>query len=136
MVVTVLQLLSKKGSKIYSISSNTTVFEAVALMSKHEVGALLVMDGSRLVGVISERDYTWKVILKDRSSKTIAVQEIMTSKVICVSSDNNIDECMVLMNENSIRHLPVIDNCSIVEVISIMDVIKSLMSEKNLLLSN
>jgi CBS domain-containing protein len=134
MTITVSQLLSKKGNHIHSISPVATVFEAIQLMSTLGVGALLVLEGGRLVGIISERDYTRKVILKGRSSSTTQVQEIMTNKVICVSPANNIDECMMLMNENHIRHLPVLDKGAVVGVITIMDVIKNILTEKEFII--
>ncbi|MBF8269277.1 MAG: putative signal-transduction protein with CBS domain [Gammaproteobacteria bacterium] len=134
MSISVSQLLNKKGHQIHTVSPDTTVFEAIKLMSSLGVGALLVMEGNRLVGVISERDYTRKVILKGRASASTLVQEIMTNKVICVSPSNNIDECMMLMNENHIRHLPVIEKSTVVGVITIMDVIKNILTEKEFII--
>ena len=134
MSISVSQLLNNKGNQIHTVSPEATVFEAIKLMSSLGVGALLVLEGNRLVGVISERDYTRKVILKGRSSASTQVQEIMTNKVICVSRDNNIEECMHLMNENHIRHLPVLEKNMVVGVITIMDVIKNLLSEKEFLI--
>ena len=130
MSISVSQLLNKKGHEIHAISPNATVFEAIKLMSSLGVGALLVLEGNRLVGVISERDYTRKVILLGRVSVSTLVEEIMSTKVICVSPANNIEECMRLMTENHIRHLPVLEKSMVVGVITIMDVIKSLLSEK------
>lgn len=134
MSISVSQLLNKKGKEIHSITSEATVFDAIKLMSELGVGALLVMDGSRLVGVISERDYTRKVILKGRSSSSTHVHEIMTKNVICLSPDNNIDECMALMNDNQIRHLPIVENDEVVGVITIMDVIKNILIEKDFII--
>lgn len=134
MSITVHQLLNKKGNEIHTVSPDATVFEAIELMSHHGVGALLVMEKNRLVGVISERDYTRKVILKGRSSESTLVQEIMTNKVVCLSPNNNIDECMVLMTENHIRHLPIIEKSEVVGVITIMDVIKNILSEKEFII--
>ena len=134
MSITVTQLLNKKGMEIHTISPDATVFDAIKLMSDLGVGALLVMEGSRLVGVISERDYTRNVILKGRSSNSTLVQDIMTKKVICLSPDNNIDECMALMNENQIRHLPIMEKGDVVGVVTIMDVIKNILSEKEFII--
>lgn len=134
MSITVTQLLNKKGKEIHTISPEATVFDAIKLMSELGVGALLVMEGSRLVGVISERDYTRKVILKGRSSNSTFVQDIMTKKVICLSPDNNIDECMALMNENQIRHLPIVEKGEVVGIVTIMDVIKNILSEKEFII--
>ena len=134
MSISVSQLLNKKGNEIHAISPEATVFEAITLMSTLGVGALLVLEGIRLVGLISERDYTRKVILKGRASGSTQVQEIMTTKVICVSPDNNIEECMVLMTENHIRHLPVLEKGMVVGVITIMDVIRNVLSEKEFII--
>ena len=134
MSISVSQLLNKKGNEIHAISPEATVFEAITLMSTLGVGALLVLEGIRLVGLISERDYTRKVILKGRSSGSTLVQEIMTTKVICVSPDNNIEECMVLMTENHIRHLPVLEKGMVIGVITIMDVIRNVLSEKEFII--
>ena len=134
MTTTVSQLLNKKGHEIHAITPDATVFDAIKLMSSLGVGALLVLDGNRLVGVISERDYTRKVILKGRSSSTTRVEEIMTNKVICVSPDNNIDQCMLLMTENQIRHLPVLEKSMVVGVITIMDVIRHILAEKEFII--
>ena len=134
MSISVQQLLNKKGTDIHSISPDATVYDAIKLMSELGVGSLLVMENNRLVGIISERDYTRKVILKDRSSKSTAVQDIMTGKVICLSPENNIDECMAIMNENSIRHLPIIEDSEVIGVVSIMDVIRNILTEKEFLI--
>ena len=134
MSITVTQLLNKKGKEIHTIAPDATVFDAIKLMSDLGVGALLVMEGSRLVGVISERDYTRKVILKGRSSSSTLVQDIMTKKVICLSPGNNIDECMALMNENQIRHLPIVEKGTVVGIVTIMDVIKNILSEKEFII--
>jgi len=134
MTTTVSQLLNKKGHEIHAIAPDATVFEAIKLMSSLSVGALLVLEGTRLVGVISERDYTRKVILKGRSSATTRVEEIMTNKVICVSPDNNVGQCMLLMTENQIRHLPVLEKSMVVGVITIMDVIRHILAEKEFII--
>lgn len=128
------QLLDKKGNEVYSISADITVFEAITLMSVHEVGALVVMENDKLVGIISERDYTRKVILKDRSSKSTSVREIMTSKIICVTPENSIEECMLLMAKHRIRHLPVIENDKVVGILTVMDAVKTTISEKEFII--
>ncbi len=130
MTTTVRQLISKKGNDIHSVSPDVTVFETIKLMSELEVGALLVMENDKLLGIISERDYTRKVILKDRSSKSTTVREIMTSNLINITPDNSIEECMVIMSKYHIRHLPVIENVTIVGILSIMDVVKNIISDK------
>ncbi|MFQ5659124.1 MAG: CBS domain-containing protein [Gammaproteobacteria bacterium] len=134
MSTTVRQLLDKKGREIHAVAPGVTVFEAIKLMSNMEVGALLVVENEQLVGIISERDYTRKVILKDRSSKNTSVQDIMTGKVLYVSPDNTIEECMILMSEHHIRHLPVMENDKITGILSVMDVVKNIISEKEFLI--
>ncbi len=134
MSITVRQLLKKKGHDVHSVPPDASVFETIELMSAIGVGALLIMEGNSLVGIISERDCTRKVILTERSAKTTRVNQIMTDKLVCVSPDNNIDECMALMNENLIRHLPVVENNRVKGVISIMDVIKNILLEKEIVI--
>jgi len=134
MTTTVRQLLTKKGNLVHSISPYATVLEAITKLAELKIGALLVMDGENLLGIISERDYARNIILKDRSSKTTSVQEIMTKKVLYVSPLNDINECMAIMVENRIRHLPVIENENITGVISISDVIKIIISEKEFII--
>lgn len=118
-------ILRKKSSDIYSIAPKSTVYEAIEQMAEKNVGALLVMQNDRLEGIISERDYRNKVILKGRTSKTTPVRDIMTSDLITVKPADNIHTCMELMTENHIRHLPVMDEGKLVGVISIGDVVKS-----------
>ena len=133
-MVTVRQVLRDKGSDIWSVSPDATVFEAIQVMAERGVGALLVMEWSRLVGIISERDYTRKVVLKDRSSRATKVRDIMTQKVIHVSPDTSIDECMILMSDNSIRHLPVLDGERVAGILSVKDVLHNIISEKQSLI--
>lgn len=134
MSISVNQLLNKKGKEIHSISPDATVFDAIKLMSELGVGALLVMKDDRLEGIISERDYTRKVILKGKSSASTPVHEIMTKNIYCLSPDDNIDQCMALMNENQIRHLPIVENGRVVGVVTIMDVIKNILMEKDFII--
>lgn len=134
MSITVKQLIDKKGNEIHAISPDATVFDAIKLMSERGVGALLVMQDGRLTGVISERDYTRKIILKGRSSSSTTVQEIMTSNIITLTPDNNVDQCMALMNENQIRHLPIVEDGRVIGVVTIMDVIKNILSEKEFII--
>ena len=129
-MTTARQLLELKGYQICYISPDATVFEAIKLMSDNQVGALLVMETGKLVGIISERDYTRKIVLNNRSSRTTQVREIMTEKVVDVSADQTIEECMILMSENHVRHLPVTENGKPIGVLSVMDVMKNIISEK------
>lgn len=127
---TVREMLLKKGNQIYSISPDQKIFEALQLMAEKEVGALLVMDGESLVGIISERDYARKVALEGKSSKESLVSEIMSSKVFYVDIDTSTEECMALMINKKVRHLPVFDKGKLVGVISIGDVVNAIIDEK------
>ncbi len=125
-------LLSAKGSDVFSIDPGQSVYQAIEMMSEKEVGALAVVDdASRLVGIISERDYARKVILQGKSSKETAVAEIMTSDVITTHRDASVDECMEQMTNQRIRHLPVMDDNQLIGMISVGDLVKSLISEKD-----
>lgn len=127
---TVREMLLKKGNKIYSISPNQKIFEALQLMAQREVGALLVLDGESLVGIISERDYARKVALEGKSSRKCLVSEIMSSKVVYVEVDTPTDECMALMINKKVRHLPVYEKGKLVGVISIGDVVNAIIDER------
>jgi CBS domain-containing protein len=131
MTKTVFTILRDKGHDIYSISPDATVFEALKVMAEKGVGALLVIDGTNVVGVISERDYARKVVLMGKSSKEAKVREIMSDKVIYVNPKRTAEECMVLMINKRIRHLPVFDeDQSLMGIISIGDVVKAVLDEK------
>jgi CBS domain-containing protein len=116
-------VLRFKGRQVWSIAPTATVYEAIALMSERGVGALLVMSEGRLEGIVSERDYARKVILKDRSSKDTPVWEIMTDGVVTVSPTDTVEEAMRLMTEDRIRHLPVVDGSRVVGIVSIGDLV-------------
>lgn len=124
------EILQKKGHQIWTISSEASVFEALKLMAEKNIGALLVMDKNDVAGIISERDYARKVVLEGRNSKDSKVKEIMSEKVIYVESDRMLDECMALMIEKRIRHLPVYENDRLTGMISIGDVVKAVIDEK------
>jgi len=127
---TVTQLLQAKGGEIHSIGPDSRVIEALKLMAEKDVGALVVMDGGRLAGIISERDYARKVILHGKSSHDILVREIMTGKVYTVHPGQTVEECMALMTVKRIRHLPVTDGERLVGVLSIGDLVKEVIAEQ------
>jgi CBS domain-containing protein len=128
--ITVNQLLRRKGRLVYTAGPDTTVYEALQVMAEKNVGALLVIDADRLAGIFSERDYARKVILQGKSSKDTPVHEIMTKRVYYVQPENSIEECMALMTERKIRHLPVMEGDRIVGVISIGDVVREVIEEQ------
>lgn len=127
---TVKQILDVKGHDVWSINPDTSVFDAIKMMAEKEVGALLVTDGGKPVGIISERDYARKVILKGRSSQETLIKDIMTTAVIYAHPDQSIEECMGLMTEKRIRHLPVIDGEQLLGLISIGDLVKAIIAEQ------
>lgn len=128
---TVKTMLHNKEAGILSIAPDATVFAAIKLMSEKNVGALLVIDGEKMVGIITERDYTRKVILEGKSSKEALVKEIMTEKVHTIGPDNTKEECMANMIEKHISHLPVIDKDRIIGMITIGDVVRALTTEQH-----
>jgi len=127
---TVRQLLQAKGSQIYAIAPDARVFDALKLMAEREVGALVVMEGGTLAGIISERDYARKVILHGKSSHDLQVRDIMTAKVITVHPGQTVEECMALMTSKRIRHLPVTDGERLIGVLSIGDLVKEVIAEQ------
>ena len=127
---TVTQLLQAKGREIHTIGPDARVFDALKLMAEKNVGALVVMEGGKLAGILSERDYARKVILLNKSSHDIAVREIMTAKVITVQPGQTVEQCMALMTEKRIRHLPVTEGEKLVGVLSIGDLVKEVISEQ------
>jgi CBS domain-containing protein len=129
------QILRSKPSKsIHAIGPEQTVFEAVKEMAEHGIGALLVMKGEQVVGIVTERDYARKIVLAGRSSKETPVSAIMTSKVLCVSPQQTTEECMAIMTENRVRHLPVLDNGKLVGLVSIGDLVKDIISEQQFII--
>jgi CBS domain-containing protein len=129
-MIRICDLLNDKGRAIWSIHPDATVYEAIEQMAEKTVGALLVMEGEQLVGIVSERDYARKVILKGKASRETAVREIMSYPVVSVAPELTIQQTMTLMTEKRIRHLPVLVNERVVGVISIGDVVRSIIEEK------
>jgi CBS domain-containing protein len=133
-VKTVRDILMVKGRDVWTVDLDATVFEALSRMAEKEIGALMVMDGPRLVGIISERDYARKIVLLGRTSPNTLVKEIMTSHVVYTHLEQSIEECMALVTEKRIRHLPVIDEGKLVGVISIGDLVKSIISDQQFII--
>ena len=124
-MTTVKDILDRKGRSVWSISPDESVYRALEVMSDRHVGALVVTEDERLVGVVSERDYARKIALKGRSSRDTTVRDIMTKNVFCIAPGARIEDCMSLMTEKSVRHLPVIDGEQLEGIISIGDVVKA-----------
>ncbi len=127
---TVRDILQKKGGDIFSISPQASVYEALQVMADKNIGAVLVIERGKLVGILSERDYARKVILKGKASKETLVSDLMTKNVLYVSPDKNVEDCMFLMTTKNIRHLPVIEDDRLIGIISINDVVKIIISDQ------
>ncbi len=128
--MTIRNILQQKGSDAWHVQPQTTVYDAIKLMAEKNVGALLVMEDNRIAGIISERDYTRKVILKGKSSKETMVKEIMTAEVKTIQSSQSVFECMEIMTNLHIRHLPVMEENKLAGIISIGDVVKAVISDQ------
>ncbi len=127
---TVNQLLDEKGHEVHALGPEEPVYEAIRLMAERQIGALLVMEGGRMVGIVSERDYARKVILRDRASRTTPVRDIMTAEVICVSPHETVQDCMQRMTRHRIRHLPVVEDGGVLGVVSIGDLVKAVIGDQ------
>ena len=131
---TVRDILKAKGTDVWRVEPDATVFDALKRMAEKEVGALVVMQGEQVVGLISERDYARKIILHGRASPTTLVKEIMTTPVVYIHRDQAIEECMSLMTEKRIRHLPVLEGGKLVGIISIGDIVKSIIADQQFII--
>jgi CBS domain-containing protein len=133
-MTTVRTILQTKGPEIWSVEPETPVMAALKIMDEKNIGALVVARGGSVLGILSERDYARKLVLKGRSSSDATVQDLMTSSVITVTPDQSMDQCMDLMTSKRIRHLPVVENDKLIGLISIGDVVKAVISEKEFLI--
>ncbi|MCQ3937089.1 MAG: hypothetical protein DPW18_08595 [Chloroflexi bacterium] len=132
---TVRDMIRKKGGEIFSVAPDATVYEALSIMAKNNTGALMVLSGNKVEGILSERDCVRKVDLAGRSSKTTRVSEIMTTKVIYVEASQPLEECMALMIDKNIRHLPVYDGGQLLGLISVRDVLKEVVDVQKFMIS-
>ncbi len=130
MISTVEEILQHKGREVYTIGPRATVFNALKIMAEKDIGALVVLQDDQLVGIISERDYARKIVLRGKASVNTAVKDIMTEKVYYVTPKTTIQECQTLLTEKSVRHLPVLDDGKLVGLISIGDVVKAIIDEQ------
>jgi len=128
------QILQSKGHDVWFVGPQTTVFDAVKLMSEKGVGALLVMENKKMVGIISERDYARKVILEGKSSRQTPVTDVMTKRVLWVAPERTVEECMALMTDKRVRHLPVVDNTRVVGMVSTGDLVKAIIAEQQIII--
>jgi CBS domain-containing protein len=132
---TVKEILYEKGKQIYAVKPDTTVYDALTLMAEKSIGAVVVIENGSLKGIMSERDYARKIILKGRSSREVAVKEIMSDRVVYVDIDTSVEECMALMINKRIRHLPVYENNELAGIISIGDVVKAVIDAKEVVIN-
>lgn len=129
-MTTVRQVLNQKGGEVWSVRPDDTVLEAIRRMDEKNIGSLLVMDGKRLLGIVTERHYARNVILKGRASPSTPVARIMETNVVCVEPTQTVEECMALMTAKFVRHLPVIENGDVIGMVSIGDLVKSIISDQ------
>ena len=127
---TVRQLVDAKAHRLLSVAPEQTVYAALSKMAEHDIGALIVLQENKLVGIFSERDYARKIVLDGKTSKLTPISDVMTRKVVCVTTDRTADECMALMTEKRVRHLPVVDKKNVLALISIGDVVREMISDQ------
>jgi CBS domain-containing protein len=128
------ELLDKKGTQVFSVQPEVTVFTTLQLMADKEIGAVLVFEGERLVGLFSERDYARQVILKGKASKDTLVRDVMTARVTYIRPEQTVEDCMALMTDKRVRHLPVLDQGRVIGLVSIGDIVKAVISEKQFII--
>jgi CBS domain-containing protein len=133
-VTTVRQLLDRKGRKVWTVRPDDTVFDAIAKMAEEDIGSLIVMDGTRLVGIITERHYTRNVVLKGKTSPVTAVRDIMERHVVVTRPEQSLEQCRALMTEKRVRHLPVLAGEEVVGIVSIGDLIKNMIDDQKFII--
>jgi CBS domain-containing protein len=133
-MTTVKQILDAKGYQVWTITLDKTVYDALRVMGEREIGALVVMDGDKVAGILSERDYARKVVLKGKTSRETIVRDIMTAPVLSIRLDQSVTECMALMTDKRVRHLPVLDNDKLIGMISLGDLVKSIIDEQQFII--
>ncbi len=134
MAKTAKDILRNKGNQVWSLPPEATVYDALRLMADKNIGAVLIMDGEKLLGILSERDYARKVDLLGKKAGDVPVTEIMTKRVICARPDETIEECMALMTDKRVRHLPVVEDDRVIGLVSIGDVVKAIISEQEFII--
>jgi CBS domain-containing protein len=133
-MATIKHVLIQKGREVCSIHPDAPVIEALRIMAKHNIGALVVTEGVHLVGIVTERDYARKIVLRGRTSLETPVREIMSTKVICARLDQRVEECMAIMTAKALRHLPVLEHKRIIGIVSIGDLVKSVIDDKQFII--
>jgi CBS domain-containing protein len=128
-MVTIRDILNEKGQNVFSVTPETTVYEGLEKMSAHDVGSMLVMEGEKLLGIFTERDYMKKIILQNKASKTTMIKEIMTTNPVCATPSDSVDNAMSIMTKQHCRHLPIIEQSKIIGVVSIGDLVKKKISD-------
>lgn len=131
---TVKEILNAKGHDFFSVSPADTVYDAIRIMADNEIGSVLVMDGGRLVGIVTERDYARKIMLEGKSSPNTPVRDIMTTNVLITAPDQSVDACMALVTEKRVRHLPVVADEQVAGVVSIGDLVKAVIDEQKFII--
>ena len=133
-MATVRDVLNRKGHDVYHVDPDASVLAALEIMAEHDIGALVVLDDGDLVGIITERDYAQKIVLKGRTSPTTAVREIMSTRVICARPLQTVEECMAIMTAKAVRHLPVLEHDKVIGLVSIGDMVKSVIADQKFII--
>jgi len=133
-MATVRDVLDQKGRTVYHIHPDASVLTALEMMAEHQIGALVVTDGGNLIGIVTERDYARKIVLKGRTSPRTLVREIMATTVICTRLDQTVEECMAIMTAKAVRHLPVLEHTTVIGLVSIGDLVKSVIADQKFII--